>query len=90
MASSQHALQVSRPAWLRVIHLLAGAAPAVGSAWREARSRAAARRARGTERAALGHLSPHLLCDIGASAELLAESRQRELHHALRLDAHRL
>jgi len=72
-----HLLVVSRPAWVRALDLAldstrrhADSARHRWAQWQAARRRAAVR-------AALLQLSPHLLRDIGAPDDLLAEAAAR-------------
>lgn len=82
-------LYVSRPVWLRVGQALAAGARSMAEAWPQFAARQAERRRLNQERSALGHLSPHLLRDLGASPEVIAEAHRTDTLRALRLDAHR-
>jgi uncharacterized protein YjiS (DUF1127 family) len=82
-------LYESRPIWLRVGQALLAGARVVAEAWPQIKTWTTARRRLDQERSALGHLSPHLLRDLGASPEVIAEARQAETLRAMRLDAHR-
>lgn len=73
-----HLLYVSRPLWLRVGEAVADGLAVAAAALNRAAERHAARLQRRRERAALRHLSPHVLRDIGAGDDMLAAAIERE------------
>jgi uncharacterized protein YjiS (DUF1127 family) len=82
-------LYVSRPLWLRLGQALIAGTHSMAAAWPQLKTWTTARRRLDQERSALGHLSPHLLRDVGASPEVIAEAHQAETLRAMRLEAHR-
>jgi uncharacterized protein YjiS (DUF1127 family) len=82
-------LYVSRPIWLRLTQALGTTGRTVADLWPRLKALREARRQLDQERCALGHLSPHLLRDLGASPELIAEAHQADTLRAMRLAAHR-
>jgi hypothetical protein len=73
-----HLLYVSRPWWLRFGDVAAGHGRALAAAGARAVDGLRARVQRDRERAALRHLSPHVLRDIGAGDDMLADALARE------------
>lgn len=73
-----HLLYVSRPLGLRVGEAVADALAMAASALSRTAERHVARIRRRRERAALRHLSPHVLRDIGAPDDMLATALERE------------
>ena len=78
MLPHPHPLFVSRPIWLRLGEAVADVAGSLVAALRQAADRQRARMRRARERAALRHLSPSVLRDIGADEDLLAAALERE------------
>lgn len=78
MLPQPHPMYVSRPLWLRLGEALADQGRSIVAAVREAAERRQSRAQRVRDRAALRHLSRHLLRDIGADDDLLAAASERE------------
>lgn len=78
MLMPPHPLYVSRPFWLRLGEAAAEGAARLSVAIADMTARHAARVRSRRERAALRHLSPNVLRDIGAADELLAAARERD------------
>jgi len=73
-----HLLYVPRPLWLRLGEAAAERALSIAAALRKAVERWKASVQRSRERAALRHLSPQMLRDIGAADDLLAAALERD------------
>ena len=79
MSPSPQLVFVSRPTWLRLGDAVAECAAVARAALIRLVDRHHARTQRRRERAALRHLSPQVLRDIGASSELVAAALERDI-----------
>lgn len=89
MLPQPHPMYVSRPLWLRLGEALVDQGLSIVAVMREAAERRRSRARRVRDRAALRHLSRHLLRDIGADDDLMAEASERESTRVLLAQAWR-